>query len=289
MSWTNYHSHSNFCDGKYSPAVYIPEALKRDFAAYGFSSHAPLPFVCDWCMSQEQLPEYIQAINTLKQEWAEKIQIYCGLEIDYIPGILSPASFMKQHGLDYCIGSVHFVEKSATGMRWEVDGPHNLFLEGLQAIFKNDIRRAVERYYEVIRQMITEETPTIVGHLDKIKIQNQLTPLFDESEDWYQEAVSDTLQAIARKEGLILEVNTRGLYKKKAVETYPSRWVLEQAFLLNIPITLQSDSHHPQEIDGYFKETALVLYDIGYRHLHICWNGRWQPMPLLPAGTLAIF
>ena len=168
------------------------------------------------------------------------------------------------------------MEAFADGIRWEVDGPHPQFLRGLHGIFGNDIRRAVTRYYELIRQMVVEEKPDVVGHLDKIKIQNQSAPLFDERDDWYREAVAETLRTIAGS-GLVMEVNTRGLYKKRAAETYPSRWILEQAHRMGIAVTLSSDAHHPREIAGCFAETAQMLREIGYRTLQILWNGTWQP------------
>lgn len=124
--------------------------------------------------------------------------------------------------------------------------------------------------------MVAQEPPDVVGHLDKIKIQNQSTPLFDERDDWYCEAVFQTLQAIAAA-GLVMEVNTRGLYKKRAAETYPSRWILEQAHRMGIAVTLSSDAHHPREIAGCFAETAAMLRQTGYQTLQILWNGTWQP------------
>ncbi len=277
MPWTNYHSHTDFCDGKYPPASYANEARRQGFAAYGFSSHAPLPFACAWCMERQAVSEYFADIQILKAKLPGRMQLYRGLEVDYIPAVAGPQSpFIRDLDLDYSIGSVHFVEAFADGIRWEVDGPHPQFLRGLHGIFGNDIRRAVTRYYELIRQMVVEEKPDVVGHLDKIKIQNQSAPLFDERDDWYREAVAETLRTIAGS-GLVMEVNTRGLYKKRAAETYPSRWILEQAHRMGIAVTLSSDAHHPREIAGCFAETAQMLREIGYRTLQILWNGTWQP------------
>lgn len=286
MPWTNYHSHTYFCDGKYPPSYYASEAHRQNFIAYGFSSHVPLPFDCHWCMREDSLDRYYAEVRKLKQRWEGELQLYYGLEVDYIPGVIGPQNpFIRDLALDYCVGSVHFVGARADGTRWEIDGAHQPFLDGLKELFGNDIRRAVQQYYEQIRQMVTEERPAVVGHLDKIKIQNQYTPLFDEAEDWYREAILQTLRSIA-SEGLVLEVNTRGLYKKRALETYPGQWTLEQAFQLGIPVTLSSDAHHPREISGYFAETAQRLHQIGYRQLHVLWNGTWQPLPFDASGIV---
>ncbi len=235
-------------------------------------------------MKEDSIDRYYADIRRLKKQWHGKMQLYYGLEVDYIPGVIGPRNpFIQDLGLDYCVGSVHFVESMPDGTRWEIDGPHQPFLRGLKEIFGNDIRRAVQQYYEQIRQMVVEEKPPVVGHLDKIKIQNQFTSLFDETDDWYREAVKQTLQTIASS-GLVLEVNTRGLYKKRAQETYPGRWALEQAHALGIPVTLSSDSHHPREMSAFFTETTCLLHEIGYRQLHVLWDGKWQPMPFDSQG-----
>jgi histidinol-phosphatase (PHP family) len=276
MPWANYHSHTYFCDGKYPPGHYAAEARRQGFAAYGFSSHAPLPFPCQWSMKPDALPRYMAEVQKAKQRYQGELQLYAGLEIDYIAGVTGPRNPLFQDiGLDYCVGSVHFVGRFADGTGWEIDGPHELFLRGLREIHGNNIRRAVEVYYEQIRRMIAEEPPDVVGHLDKIKMQNRHTPLFDENGDWYQAAVLETLQAVA-KAGLILEVNTRGLYKKRADETYPGHWALAQAHRLGIPVTLSSDAHHPREISGFFAQTAQMLREIGYQNVHVLLDGTWQ-------------
>jgi histidinol-phosphatase (PHP family) len=277
MSWTNYHSHSNFCDGKYKPAAYIAEAITQDFLAYGFSSHAPLPFDTPWSMKQRDISGYFMEIARLKKSHQDKIQIYYGLEVDFIPGTMGPRNtFIRDLGLDYIIGSVHFVDTYLNGRNWEIDGTPTAFMRGLRHIFNGDIRKAVTRYFELTRQMLTEECPDVLGHLDKIKIQNTAHPFFDEKEDWYQEEMMKMLQTIAQS-GVILEVNTRGLYKNRASDLYPSKWVLAHAHELNIPVTINSDAHHPREIAGQFTYAANVLREVGYESVHILLDSKWQP------------
>src|SRR5207253_402222 len=127
-------------------------------------------------------------------------------------GKISPATFASR--LDYTIGSVHFVDEFPNGSGWEIDGPYNEFLSGLEKIFHNDMKAAVTRYFELTRKMVKESAPNIVGHLDKIKIQNKEQSQFDERDNWYRTAVKDILSAI-RQAGCIVEINTRGLYQGK--------------------------------------------------------------------------
>ena len=285
MSWTNYHSHSHFCDRTASLEQYATQARAEGLRAYGFSSHAPVPFPCAWCMKKERLAAYLAEIQQLKDRCRGIIQLYAGLEIDYIPGVVGPNDPLFA-ALDYRIGSVHLVEAFSDGQPWEIDGPHGLFVKGLKEIFAGDVTRVVHQYFALTRQMLQEACPDVVGHLDKIKMQNEAGTLFSESADWYQREVIETLEVIASA-GVIVEVNTHGIYKKKAIETYPSRWVLERMHTMGIPITLSSDAHHPEEITRGFSNAARTLKEIGFQHLHVLLDGRWQAVGFGANGLLA--
>ena len=92
MQLSNYHSHCTFCDGRSIPEDFVRFAITHGFRAYGFSSHSPLPFETFWNMSKDDMPEYLQEINRLKQKYSDQLEIYAGLEIDYLnkePGIYS--------------------------------------------------------------------------------------------------------------------------------------------------------------------------------------------------------
>jgi histidinol-phosphatase (PHP family) len=285
MSWTNYHSHCHYCDGKYKPEKYIDSALQQGLVAYGFSSHAPLPFETTWAMKGEDITKYIAEIRKLQHKYRNDLQIYCGMEVDYIPGRTGPKSkAILEAELDYTIGSVHFVDSFPDGRGWEIDGSHQVFLEGLHQLFGGDSRKAVSRYFELTRQMIAEECPDVIGHLDKIKIQDEEGRLFSQQALWYQHEMRQTLQLIADA-GAIVEVNTRGIYKKKTTETYPARWVLEAIHRLNIPITLNSDAHHPDEITACFTDAAQLLEAIGFRQVHILYDGAWQAVGFDEGGV----
>lgn len=276
MYWTNYHSHCQYCDGTSEMEVYLHEAINQKIKAYGFSSHAPLPFPTAWAMRYDKVAQYLEDANHLKTKFKDLLQVYVGMEVDYIPEMTSPQSdFIRSLKLDYVIGSVHYVDGFADGRRWEIDSTNKIFKEGIKYIFKNNIKKALKRYYELIQEMVEKHTPDVVGHLDKIKIHNMQDNYFDETEKWYHKLVVKTLEVIAQS-GAIIEVNTRGEYKKKAKETYPSFWVLELIQAMNIPITLQSDAHHPKEIIGNFEQTAQKLKKIGFTQLKILIDGTWQ-------------
>lgn len=287
---TNYHSHSHYCDGKGSPEEQVQGALAQGLRAFGFSSHCPVPFENQWSMKAERLADYLAETQALKIKYEGQIELYVGLEVDFIPvtadyksasvfvGIanpdeqpLGPKNFPM---LDYCVGSVHYVGLNQFGQPWEIDGSSVAFLECLDTLYGGDIQAVLQKYYGIIRQMVETDPPQIVGHLDKIKMHNAARHLFDETEPWYVEEVEQTLQTIV-KAGIIVEINTRGNYKRD-LDLYPSPWIITRMKELNIPICINSDSHRPEEITASFPLAYQAAKAAGYNEVRVLLGGQWQ-------------
>ncbi len=273
---SNYHTHTHYCDGKSDIQSIVIKAVELKLTTLGISSHAPLPFPCDWCMNLNQLDSYLDEIEVMKGRF-HSMEIYKGLEVDFIPQITGPAQF--KHKLDYTIGSIHFVEQFQSGKHWEIDGSHSVFLEGLKIIFSGNIKEAVTRYYEITREMVKSDTPDILGHLDKIKIQNFGNSIFDEHDSWYQHELRKTLDLIAQH-NTIIEVNTRGIYQGKTKEPYPGYWALEYIYKKKIPIVLNSDAHYPDQLIRGFTETLQLLQKIGFTEIMTLTDGTWKSLPI---------
>ena len=275
MGWVNYHSHCHYCDGQTNPEAYAKSCWNKGLIAYGFSSHAPLPFPNSWAMKPDKMDDYIKEVEELKLQFKDNIQLYTGLETDYIPDSVNPGQWKESYPqIDYVIGSVHFVDEFKDGKPWEIDGAHDVFLKGLEKIFKGDIKAVISRYFALIREMVANYCPDVVGHLDKIKIQNKDNKFFEEYSSWYQKEVVKTLQCI-KEAGTIVEVNTRGIYTHKTHSPYPSRWIIEKMLEMDIPLTLSSDAHHPEEVISHFERTAFLLSEIGVKKLRIFYNHKW--------------
>lgn len=281
--WTNYHCHTNYCDGKKSVAEVVAEAKAKGMLAIGLSSHAPVPFETKWCMKQDRLDSYLKDIADAGAT-SGSMQVFAGLEIDFIPGRVSPHTFKDK--LDYTIGSVHFVDEYPDGHGWEIDNTYDVFMDGLKTVFGGSIRKAVHRYFSLTREMIATATPDIVGHIDKIKMHNRGDHFYKEDEPWYKSEVDQTLAAVAEA-GCIIEVNTRGLYQNRTDDAYPSPWILERILERDIPITLSSDAHHPDDLVNRFPEVAKELLSIGFKKLRILLDGRWTDVAFSDHGIIS--
>ena len=280
MQWVNHHCHTLFSDGHESPKAYVDFAIAKRMPVLGFSDHAPIPFSCDWTMNPENVTAYLDTIQQLKQTYADQIELYTGMEVDYLPTMRTYAEHLSLvQSLDYHIGAVHFVDSFPDGTPWSIDGGSNVFKFGLNQIFGQSIERAVRRYYQLTREMVKHLKPDIVAHLDRIKRNNVNGPIFSESEPWYQEEISKTLEVI-QKQGSILEINTKDVRQFGTAMLYPSPWVIEKAYALGIPIHLAADAHHSHLLEDGFPTTLQVIWDAGYRHVHILVHNQWQPIPI---------
>ena len=76
----NFHTHTTFSDGKNTPEEMVLYAIEQGFCSLGFSDHAPVSHDMRYCM--RDVAGYIAEINRLKAKYADKLQIYLGVEED---------------------------------------------------------------------------------------------------------------------------------------------------------------------------------------------------------------
>ncbi|GAB4325726.1 MAG: histidinol-phosphatase [Bacteroidales bacterium] len=271
MSLFNLHTHTHYCDGAEPPEAYIRQALDMGFDLLGFSGHAPVPFENRFAIPDDRFPDYINELRNLRDRYKEQIRILIAVEADYIPGITRDFDYFREAGrLDYVIGGVHLINRQGTEGLWFIDGPRReSYDEGLMKLFNGNARRGVEAYYHHLMEMVATQHPDIIAHFDKIKMHNQ-ERFFSEEEGWYRDLVWKALKFIAGESNAVIEVNTRGIYKKRCDDFFPSPWILEQVHHLGIPVTVSTDAHRPEELNLFRDEALALLRDIGFRDI-------WRP------------
>ena len=296
----NLHTHSVYSDGKSQTREIVEEAIRQGLTTLGFSEHSPLPFDNNFSVKSADMPRYVAEIAQLKEEFKDKIGIYCALEADYLTGVSEPFAVTKEkYHLDYLIGGVHLVVnpalRQAQGPKvvepvetpsinpdeiWFIDGPKwEVYDEGLQKLFNGDIHRAVRRFFEQSNEMIENEPFDIIAHFDKINMHNR-DRYFHEDESWYRKLALETLDLI-REKGLVMEINTRGIYKKRYNGFYPSPWLMEEACKMGVPAIISADAHHFSEISLEFEAAEETLKKAGYRSVVNFKDGQWINMPLV--------
>jgi len=280
MLTTNYHTHYSICDGKGEAVDYVQAALQKGFTALGFSSHAPVPFENPTNMKKEDLPKYLKTITGLKSEYAGRLEIYLGLEIDHVHEHPQPQKELATlPELDYTIGSFHCMWSPKNSLYREIDSTPEIFRAILEEDFGGNIREFVERYYSYLAELLKILEPTILGHLDLIKKNNPDSLYFKESEPWYQRSVR-ALYPHLRKHEPIVEVNTGGIARGKTKEVYPSPWILYELRKEDIPIMINTDAHSPELLDAYIEEARYIVRDAGYRKLWLLRPSGWTTQSL---------
>lgn len=273
MQKANYHTHTHYSDGADAPEIVVKKALELGLETIGFSDHAPIPGFEENCnIPLDQLDEYVHCILDLKKKYKDRIRVLLSLEIDYIPNIIHPAyEIFDQYPLDYTLGSVHYLGVLANGKLFGFETSKEKIDRGLNEIFGGDVKKMLEEYYCNIREMVRISQPSIVGHLDRIKVINKHHPYFNEMDSWYQTEIEHTLDVIASS-GSILEVNTKGIYSNGDLEPYPSTWILKAARSSYIPVHLAADAHRADRLIGGFEYASQILKKSGYDYVNYLKN-----------------
>ena len=272
----NHHTHTTYSDGRDRLVDVLAKAHRLGMDGVGISDHAPIHGNPVSHFDPADLDTYLAELAAAKVMYAGRMHVYAALEVDYIPGSVSPVSpRIPRAALDYVLGAVHYVDNWPDGQSFGFEASEQEFVEGVDLIFDGDFTAAVERYYGLIREMVRTAAPDIVAHLDRIRKHNRGGVHFDESAAWYRDEVRHTLETIAGA-GVILEVNTKGLYRGETAEPYPGRWALRQACHLGIPVHLGSDAHDAYDLLGGFDEAAALLLDVGYRSTCVRDGDAWR-------------
>ena len=277
---TNYHTHSTYCDGKATPREMVEFAVAHGFTALGFSGHCPLPFENTYSITDYE--GYCNEVRRLKEEYKDRISIYHGLEMDYVPGMLEDFTpLIEQGGLKYVIGSVHLIPPQGIKPKegddlWMIDGSrYQTYDEGLMKHYGGDIRRGVKAYFHNENAMLEKNRPTILGHPDKIVMHNR-DRYFHEDERWYRDLALETIH-LAKELDTIVEINTRGIYKGRHADYYPGKWLIDEMKQLHIPVIVSTDAHAPEDLlrtEGAYE----YLKEIGYRDV-------LTSLPVAPSAT----
>lgn len=248
---TNYHQHTTWCDGRDGVETMILAAIDRGFDEIGFSSHARLPDLEEGNLTPATCREYAAEVRTMAAKYADRISVRLGVEADYIPGDTTPEhSRYAFLGLDYLIGSIHWVVAPDGGLVCVDDTPERLMREIAQH-FAGDAEAYVRAYFAQERDMVAKFDFDVLGHPDLVRKFNTRYPYFDETASWYREELHRTAEAIAAS-GKIVEINTGAIARGWMDDAYPSPEFRVMLRERGVKFLLGSDAHSAAQIDGSF-------------------------------------
>ena len=82
MIRSNFHTHTIYCDGKNTPAEMVKVAMGNGFTHLGFSGHSYLEVDRAFAMDDADQQKYWDEVQALKEQYRDKLTIFCGLEQD---------------------------------------------------------------------------------------------------------------------------------------------------------------------------------------------------------------
>jgi histidinol-phosphatase (PHP family) len=271
VTYSCLHTHTNFCDGEDDVETMCRAAFEKGLTAIGFSAHAPAEHAVgktDWHLPPSRLAEYLDAVRSAKQRWAGKIAVYLGLEVDHISGRMGPADqTYRELGLDYIIGSVHYIFPPGGGEPFTVDSPKDQFERDLRARFGGDGDALQAAYWETEAEMIRLGGFDILGHLDLVKKNNpggrQIpgAPFLPENPAALVSLIAGT--------GCVVEVNTGGMNRGRTEEPYPSPRLLSLLAKAGVPVIVTADAHSAAHLGGRYREAEETLLKAGCRRVSV--------------------
>ncbi|HJC55072.1 MAG TPA: histidinol-phosphatase HisJ family protein [Candidatus Gemmiger stercoravium] len=265
------HVHSKLCDGKNTLDELAVTAWKAGLKTLGFSGHSHTPCDIEYCMTRSRTALYRAQVAKLKERYAGKMDILCGLEWD-LNSDDDPAAY------DYTIGSAHYVRGPKTGRYYEIDFRPADLAACIQDDFDGDGLAVVEAYFRNVEQVVAHK-PTILGHFDLIKKINGGNKFFDEDAPRYHAAAGAALEAAAAA-GVVMEVNTSGVYRGYRKDFFPGEALLRRWRELGGEVVITADAHEAKSLTFGYEEAAAQLKDLGYDHVQVLGKDGFAPCEL---------
>lgn len=265
------HVHSKLCDGKNTLDELAVTAWHAGLKTLGFSGHSHTPCDIEYCMTQSRTALYKAQVAKLKERYAGKLDILCGLEWDLFSDD-DPTAY------DYFIGSAHYVQGPKTGRYYEIDWREADLAACIQDDFDGDGLAVVEAYYDNVRR-VAEHKPTILGHFDLIKKINKDNKFFDESSPRYMAAARGALEAAAANH-CVLEVNTSSVYRGYRTDFFPGEEILRAWKELGGEVIITADAHEAKALTFGYDEAAAQLKALGYDHVQVLGKDGFVPCAL---------
>jgi histidinol-phosphatase (PHP family) len=265
----DYHIHTALCGHAVGEMEdYVRTAASEGLEEMGFNDHAPTFHVQDpeLAMAAEQLPLYVDRVRALQKKY-RRPRIRLGIEADFIPGHESDLRrLLNQYEFDYVYGSVHIIGD------WRFDDSR-LYPDHYQG---RHPEKSYRDYFELIRRSARSGLFDVMGHMDLIKKFNHwpLTGI--------DEMLEQTVQAIAEVD-VCVEVNTSGL-RKPCREIYPNETILKLCRQHDVPVTLGSDAHRPEEVGMDFDRAVKLLKKVGYTKIAVYQKRRRRMVPMDGGG-----
>ncbi len=223
----NYHTHTVRC--KHATGTereYVESAIKNGYKVVGFSDHTPQPytdgFVSPIRMDMDELDGYLETIKALRDEYADRIDIRTGLEVEFFPAYFD--ELMKEldkRDIEYLILGQHCVPDEEYG-----------FYAGSAT----DSEEQLSEYVDLVIEALGTGKFMYLAHPDLIH--------FTGPDDIYLRHMT-RLCEYALDNNVQLEVNGQGLILQR---WYPCERFFKLASGMGCSFIFGCDAHAPEHV-----------------------------------------
>ena len=260
----DYHIHTLLCNhATGSMPEYIQQAIAIGLKEICFLDHLTInPSGKFLSMTPGEVPVYYHAIQMLKQKYKGIIKIKSGLEIDFNPDYVNLVEdILGTYSFDLIGSSLHFID----GMN--IVSSSSAWKKG-----KENTDAVFSIYCERLYEMMEYNYFDIVCHFDMIKkFGRKLSKKYDKK--------IDRILSVMKEKGIVMEINTSGL-NHPVMEIYPHQDILKECCIKEIPVTIGSDAHRPEQVGRHFDRAFDLIVSAGYSHITVFTERS--------AGTIAI-
>ena len=225
----NYHTHTKRCMHAIGEdREYVERAIAEGIKVLGFSDHGPMPYKnyeSYYKMTLGELPEYINSVSTLRDEFADKIKIHIGLEVEYYPSLWEQSlRLWNKYPVEYLLLGQHFVGE-------ETDPMPDPAPRG-----SADEKRLIQ-YVDRATFAIETGRITYIAHPDLLNYTGaDMNLYFDEM---------SRLIDVAKAHSMPLEYNLLGVAAGRA---YPRREFFEEVARRGANVIIGCDAHEPYRV-----------------------------------------
>lgn len=260
--FADYHVHTEFSDDSVYPMkTVIQDAIAMGMNEICLTDHVDYGVKIDWdCGKQIQYrngeplanvdyPRYMSEIDRMKRLYGNKICIKTGLEFGIQKHTIPDFQrLFERYAFDFIILSIHQVENQGF---WTQD-----FQRGRSQ------KEYQQRYYEEMLAVVRDyKDYSVLGHMDLIA-RYDLAGVYPFEK--VRPVIEDILHIVIA-DGKGIEVNTSS-HRYGLTDTMPSANILKlYRDMGGRIITIGSDSHKPEHLGAYIRETQALLKSLGYK------------------------
>jgi len=257
LKWDG-HNHTEFCKhGSGRPLrEYAERAVSLGFERYTVTEHPPLPekwiddpvLMRELAMDMAELPLYLKEVKAVKAEFAGRLDIRVGLEMDYLfeNESFTEAVLAEADGLEEAIISVHYLPGRG-GMRC-IDYTPEDFRDNLLTYY-GSMEKVVDAYYDHVEMAVRSAAAwpwrRRIGHINLIEKFRLALPPIDQAQ--IRGRLTNILPILAEC-GVGVDVNTAGLRKSTCGIPYVPEWFMDACAERGIELVYGSDAHHPDDV-----------------------------------------